>query len=175
MPVELRKRPAPKEPATAPPPTKRGSGAGNTAKKLTEKAKAAVTSKATKDDSVPTAAAEPKSNGTAGTGGKIGVGEKIALDGFGGTLQTNDGQDVTLKDVLDKSLAGIVLFTYPKASTPGCTSTLFCAYVFYLFGYERLTSSYRHHPSMPLPGQLRSNYGRIAINLWTQHGQSQGQ
>jgi len=151
--------------------------------RLAEKAKAAVTNKATKDDSAPTAAAEapitaaaePKPNGTASTGGKIGVGEKIALDGFGGTLQTNDGQDVTLKDLLDKSLAGIVVFTYPKASTPGCTSTLFCAYVLYLLGYERLTSSYRHHTSMPLPGQLRSNYGRIAINLWTQHGQSQGQ
>ncbi|KAJ9498025.1 thioredoxin peroxidase dot5 [Exophiala xenobiotica] len=130
MPVELRKRPAPKEPATAPPPTKRGSGAGNTVERLAEKAKAAVTNKATKDDSAPTAAAEapitaaaePKPNGTASTGGKIGVGEKIALDGFGGTLQTNDGQDVTLKDLLDKSLAGIVVFTYPKASTPGCTT-----------------------------------------------------
>ena len=138
MPVELRKRPAPKEPATAPPPTKRGSGAGNTAKKLAEKAKAAVTSKATKDDSVQTAAeaptttaAEPKTNGTVGTGGKIGVGEKITLDGFGGTLQTNDGQDVTLKELLDKSLAGVVIFTYPRASTPGCKSTLFCAYVWY--------------------------------------------
>jgi len=123
MPVELRKRPAPKEPATAPPPTKRGSGAGNTAKKLAEKAKAAVTSKPTKDDSVQTAAeapttaaAEPKTNGTTG------VGEKITLDGFGGTLQTNDGQDVTLKELLDKSLAGVVIFTYPRASTPGCTT-----------------------------------------------------
>ncbi len=132
MPVELRKRPAPKEPATAPPPTKRGSGAGNTAKKLAEKAKAAVTSKPTKDDSVQTAAeapttaaAEPKTNGTTG------VGEKITLDGFGGTLQTNDGQDVTLKELLDKSLAGVVIFTYPRASTPGCKSTLFCAYVWY--------------------------------------------
>jgi len=129
MPVELRKRPAPKEPATAAPPTKRGSGAGSTAKKLAEKAKAAVTSKATKDDSVQTAAeaptttaAEPKTNGTVGTGGKIGVGEKITLDGFGGTLQTNDGQDVTLKELLEKSLAGIVIFTYPRASTPGCTT-----------------------------------------------------
>ena len=36
------------------------------------------------------------------------------------SAQTNDGDKVTLKKLLDESKSGVVLFTYPKASTPGC-------------------------------------------------------
>lgn len=46
--------------------------------------------------------------------------EKITLDGFGGTIKTHEGADVTLKSLVDESTSGVIIFTYPKASTPGC-------------------------------------------------------
>ncbi|CAK7245071.1 MAG: thioredoxin peroxidase dot5 [Sporothrix thermara] len=49
------------------------------------------------------------------------VGSTIDLEGFGGSIQTNDGTTTTLKELVEASKAGVVLFTYPKASTPGCT------------------------------------------------------
>jgi len=48
------------------------------------------------------------------------AGEKIDLDGFGGEITTNDGDKTNLKSLVEDSEAGVVLFTYPKASTPGC-------------------------------------------------------
>lgn len=48
------------------------------------------------------------------------AGDIVNLDGFGGNLETNDGTTTTLKALLDDSESGVVLFTYPKASTPGC-------------------------------------------------------
>lgn len=48
------------------------------------------------------------------------AGEKIDLDGFGGEIETHEGKKVTLKSLVEESKAGVVLFTYPKASTPGC-------------------------------------------------------
>jgi peroxiredoxin Q/BCP len=54
------------------------------------------------------------------------VGDVVNLNGFGGDFETNDGRKTTLKILVDESKAGVVLFTYPKASTPGCKSTL-CA------------------------------------------------
>jgi thioredoxin-dependent peroxiredoxin len=51
------------------------------------------------------------------------------LGGFGGTISTHDGREVTvaalLKEVAESPGGkgkGLVLFTYPKASTPGCTT-----------------------------------------------------
>jgi peroxiredoxin Q/BCP len=104
MPVELRKRKAPAEPAQPPPAKKKT----NPIKNAVNKAKAAVTSK--KDTS---------SNGTGGAGDSV-VGSSITIEGFGGEVETNDGEKTTLKKLLDASKAGVVLFTYPKASTPGC-------------------------------------------------------
>ncbi|BDD61925.1 hypothetical protein MPDQ_004151 [Monascus purpureus] len=49
------------------------------------------------------------------------VGQTIDLDGFGGEIETNDGTKTTLKALVDASKSGVVLFTYPRASTPGCT------------------------------------------------------
>ncbi|KIV78588.1 hypothetical protein, variant [Exophiala sideris] len=148
MPVELRKRPPPKETATPQPAAKRGSS--STVKKLADKAKAAITGKTEEEngadatapvaepaaqpdipnaETTTTSAAAPvpdiavtKANGSAAGSGKIAVGETLQLDGLGGTVQTNDGKDVTLKELIDQSFAGVVLFTYPKASTPGCTT-----------------------------------------------------
>jgi len=107
MPPELRKRKAPaSEPATAPPAKKKGPVA-----KAIAKVKEAVIG-------------SPKVSKTDGpaTYGKVTVGETIALEGFGGTIETNDGVKTTLKELVDQSKGGVVIFTYPKASTPGCTT-----------------------------------------------------
>ena len=52
--------------------------------------------------------------------GKIEVGQTLDLDGFGGEVETHDGVKVTLKGILDEAKGDVVVFTYPKASTPGC-------------------------------------------------------
>lgn len=49
------------------------------------------------------------------------VGDTIDLDTFGGEIETNDSTKTTLKKLVEESKSGVVLFTYPKASTPGCT------------------------------------------------------
>ena len=105
MPVELRKRKAPAVPPQAPP-----------AKKKAEKAKApavqpakAVSAKAPKN--APNGAKAPT---------KVAVGDIIDLSSFGGEIETHDGDKTTLKKLVDDSDNGVVLFTYPKASTPGC-------------------------------------------------------
>lgn len=59
----------------------------------------------------------------ASKGGKVDVpksGDSIPLEGFGGEVETHDGNKVTLAKLVEESKAGVVLFTYPKASTPGC-------------------------------------------------------
>ena len=99
--VELRKRKAPAEPAPPPAPKKNS----NPIKKAVEKAKEAVTGEPA-----------PATNGS----GKLAVDSIIPLDGFGGEVETHTGEKTTLKKLLDDSKAGVVLFTYPKASTPGC-------------------------------------------------------
>ncbi|TPX06900.1 uncharacterized protein E0L32_002396 [Thyridium curvatum] len=121
MPMELRKRKAP-EPAPAPAPKKTSKVA-----EVAAKVKQAVTGK----KQAKPAAAAATSNGTAkapaaaaaaASSKKPSKGDVIALDGFGGEVETNDGNKVTLKSLVDESKAGVVLFTYPKASTPGCTN-----------------------------------------------------
>lgn len=108
MPRELRKRKAPAtEPAAAPPAKKKGPVA-----KAVEKVKEVITPKAA------------KTNGPAASASKVAVGDVITLEGFGGEIETNDGLKTTLKKLVDESSSGVVLFTYPKASTPGCE---FCA------------------------------------------------
>ncbi|KAI1331868.1 AhpC-TSA-domain-containing protein [Xylariaceae sp. FL0255] len=104
MPVELRKR---KAPAPAPePPAKKQSTVSKAATKVKE---------AVKGKSAP--AAKP----TNGSAKAPVVGGTISLDGFGAEIETQDGTKTTLKALVDESKAGVVLFTYPKASTPGCT------------------------------------------------------
>ncbi|AEO63590.1 16004726-db33-4a42-994b-2f8df9aaff1b [Thermothielavioides terrestris] len=100
MPMELRKRKAP-----APPPAPAAKKPARAAKAASE-AKEKVESKAA-------------ANGAANK--QPAVGDTIALDGFGGEIETNDGTKTTLKALVEESKAGVVLFTYPKASTPGCT------------------------------------------------------
>lgn len=106
MPVELRKRKAP--PPAPEPPAKKTSKVS----KAVSKVKEAVTGKP--DETTTTAPAGPAK------AGKPVVGETVALDGFGGEIETHDGKKTTLKALVDESKSGVVLFTYPKASTPGC-------------------------------------------------------
>ena len=103
MPAELRKRktPAASDPEPAPAAKKQKPVA-----RVVEKVKKA-------------AAAVAKPNGSASSG-KAAVGETINLEGFGSVIETNDGAKTTLKELVDESEAGVVLFTYPAASTPGC-------------------------------------------------------
>ncbi|OBT51323.1 hypothetical protein VE04_07098 [Pseudogymnoascus sp. 24MN13] len=99
MPPVLRKRKAPVEPAPAPP-----------SKKKSPAAKPAAKAKAV---AVPEAkAAVSKTN----------VGDSITLAGFGGEIETQDGEKTTLQKLVEESEKGVVLFTYPRASTPGCTT-----------------------------------------------------
>ncbi|OJI81583.1 thioredoxin peroxidase dot5 [Aspergillus tubingensis] len=93
--VELRKR---KAPAQAP-------AAERKAKKVQE-------STVSRKPDVPKAISDDKAPK---------VGDKLDLDNFGGDIETDEGQKTTLKDLVDASEAGVVLFTYPRASTPGCT------------------------------------------------------
>lgn len=103
MPVELRKR-KPVEPAPAPPAKK------SAAAKAVAKVKEAVTA----------ASHAINTNGTATPPGKPRVGEILTLETFGGEIETNEGKKTSLKQLAEESKAGVVLFTYPKASTPGC-------------------------------------------------------
>lgn len=106
MPVELRKRKAP-PPAPEPP------------KKKAAKAK---TEPKAKEDAKPKKA-EPAPAKTNGAGSKkVTVGDTVDLPTFGGKVTLNDGTETTLAELVEKSGSGVVLFTYPKASTPGCTT-----------------------------------------------------
>jgi peroxiredoxin Q/BCP len=118
--VELRKRkeapPAPEKPAKK--------KTGPKSKKNVEKLEDTVEKVG---NAVPAAAAEVgataagETNGTK-PGGPPKAGDTITLEGFGGEVETQDGKPVTLMQLVDESKAGVVLFTYPKASTPGCKS-----------------------------------------------------
>ncbi|RYP93007.1 hypothetical protein DL770_000881 [Monosporascus sp. CRB-9-2] len=106
MPVELRKRKAP-----APPPAPAPKKQSKTSKVAT-KVKEAVTGKTAESD---------KTNGSSKPAKPV-VGDTITFEGFGGEVETNDGTKTTLKALIEESKSGVVLFTYPKASTPGCTN-----------------------------------------------------
>jgi len=109
MPPELRKRKAPAaESAAAPPAKKKGPVA-----KAVAKVKEAVAPKSK--------AAKTNGEGSSASA-RLAVGDVITLEGFGGEIETNEGTKITLKQLVDESKGGVVLFTYPKASTPGCTT-----------------------------------------------------
>ncbi|KAF2117742.1 thioredoxin-like protein [Lophiotrema nucula] len=121
--VELRKRktppPAPVRPAKkkAAPKTEKTSKVAKAKAVVAEKVEAvkeAVTGKpngeASKDAPAALPASAPK------------VGDSITLAGFGGEIETHDGTKTTLEQLVGDSKGGVILFTYPKASTPGCTN-----------------------------------------------------
>ncbi|KAI1778323.1 AhpC-TSA-domain-containing protein [Hypoxylon cercidicola] len=106
MPVELRKR---KAPAPAPePPAKKQSKVSKVAAKVKQTVKGKPAKSA-------------NANGASKPAKPV-VGDTITLDGFGGEIETSDGDKTTLKALVEESKSGVVIFTYPKASTPGCTN-----------------------------------------------------
>ncbi|THV49055.1 hypothetical protein BGAL_0213g00010 [Botrytis galanthina] len=154
MPVTLRKRPAPAEPPAPAPPAKKKSTVAKSVAKVKETVKKAAEPKATK---AAKAAPASKTNGSKAKAEtkveapaplpqvkaskasaaapapapaattKAVVGETIDLKGFGGEIETNEGEKTTLEKLVSESKNGVVLFTYPKASTPGCTNQV-CAF-----------------------------------------------
>lgn len=142
MPMELRKRKA--STAPPPPPVKRKSTTKvpkaaakvkEAAAKVTEKKEEPEEAKEEEKTEEEPKAEEPKAEESKKTGGKPKVGDVVDLDGFGGEIETNDGEKTTLKKLVDESKSGVVLFTYPKASTPGCTKQV----CFFRDSYEPLT------------------------------------
>lgn len=120
MPVELRKRkeapPAPVRPAKKKAPAK--GKKPETEKTVVEKVQEAVAETVEAVKETVTAAA----NGATSSGIPK-VGDTIDLTSFGGEVETHDGKKTTLATLVEESKGGVVLFTYPKASTPGCTYT----------------------------------------------------
>ncbi|OTA22635.1 hypothetical protein BTJ68_13722 [Hortaea werneckii EXF-2000] len=47
------------------------------------------------------------------------TGDTIPLDNFAAEIETHEGEKTSLQQLVKESKAGVVLFTYPKASTPG--------------------------------------------------------
>ncbi|CVK92392.1 related to DOT5-involved in derepression of telomeric silencing [Fusarium mangiferae] len=140
--MELRKRKA--STAPPPPPVKRKSTTKvpkaaakvkEAAAKVTEKKEEPEEAKEEEKTEEEPKAEEPKAEESKKTGGKPKVGDVVDLDGFGGEIETNDGDKTTLKKLVDESKSGVVLFTYPKASTPGCTKQV----CFFRDSYEPLT------------------------------------
>jgi len=129
--VELRKR---KTPPPAPDrPAKKKTGPKPKAAKLKE----AVEEKVEEAVAAVKGAVSGGATETNGATSAPKVGDVIDLEGFGGTFELQDGKKTTLKELVDESKAGVVLFTYPKASTPGCLRQA-CAF---RDGYSFLTSS----------------------------------
>ena len=114
--MELRKRKAAPAPAPAPAKKSKPTKVAKTAAKVKE----TVKEKAEKVAEVAAAATTTNGSSSSSSSSKPAVGDTITLDGFGGEIETNDGTKTTLKALVDASKSGVVLFTYPKASTPGC-------------------------------------------------------
>lgn len=131
MPVELRKRVAKAPPPAPEPPKKKAAKAKPAAKAEKEVA-------APKKDAAEEKPAAAKPNGaSASSSKKVAVGDTVDLTTFGGEILLNDGTSTTLAELATKSTAGVVLFTYPKASTPGCTTQV----CLFRDAYDELTAA----------------------------------
>ncbi|QSS63868.1 disrupter of telomere silencing protein Dot5 [Histoplasma capsulatum] len=126
--VELRKRKAPAEPPK--PSTKK-------TKKVTKPdAPAAVAAiPRPKKEEALNAEATPVAPSSQKKPPKIG--DTIDLDQIGTNITTHDGAPTTLKSLVEQSASGVVLFTYPRASTPGCTTQV----CLFRDRYDKLTST----------------------------------
>ena len=125
--VELRKRPAP--PPAAPPAKKKAAPKSKSKKEdakaeepVAEEQPAAATDNAAAETAAKEAVAETSAKTSSGPALPPKQGDKVGLESFGGEIETNDGQKTTLAQLVKSSKKGVVLFTYPKASTPGCTT-----------------------------------------------------
>jgi len=122
---ELRKRktppPAPPKPAKK---ERKPKAEKTTDDKSSTSAVVATSTEISSTSAKPPAASATSKTSKATKSGPPQVGDKIDLNGFGGEVEDQDGKKTTLKALVEESQAGIVIFTYPKASTPGCKSTL---------------------------------------------------
>src|ERR1700733_8783427 len=107
MPVQLRERKrVPAATAPLPPPKKRKPTKSSEAKAVDQKPQA-------KDDEPGPVEKEPeapesseKQEALSKTLEPLAVGDSVSLDGFGGEIETNDGQKTTLADLAAKSKSG---------------------------------------------------------------------
>ncbi|RCI16890.1 hypothetical protein L249_1968 [Ophiocordyceps polyrhachis-furcata BCC 54312] len=139
MPVELRKRKAP-QPPPAPAPTTKKQPTTKKKKTTASSKSAAPLSKEAESESDPAPQKEEEKEKDEEKGKeeeeeereketkktqkktKVAVGDVLDLDdNFGGEIEDQDGQKTTLKQLIQDCKTGVVIFTYPKASTPGCT------------------------------------------------------
>lgn len=119
---------------------------------------------AQKSNAESSQAASSSANGTE-KASKIAVGDIIDLDGFGGEVETQDGQKTNLKKLVEESKNGVVLFTYPKASTPGCKSTATSSVdVRVCLGKLKLHHD-RHYPGMPVQRSIYTTHGYRLFHL----------
>ncbi|KZM25233.1 Thioredoxin-dependent peroxiredoxin [Ascochyta rabiei] len=131
--VELRKRktppPAPARPAKkASAPKGKKSASKKTAVEQATEAVSEATAVVTEAVTGAVEAAKEAVNGetkpaaAASSSGPPKAGDTIDFTNFGAEIETQDGKKTTLAKLVEESKGGVVLFTYPKASTPGCTT-----------------------------------------------------
>ncbi|RMJ28337.1 hypothetical protein PHISP_00814 [Aspergillus sp. HF37] len=97
-----------------------------------------VTEKKSRKSQAPAKQPEDRGSGQADSVDRaLNVGDTVSLEGFGGEIEANDGTKTTLRKLVDESDSGVVLFTYPRASTPGCTKQA-CLFRDH---YDQLTST----------------------------------
>lgn len=121
--VELRKR---KTPPPAPVrPAKTSKKAAPEKKAPAEKKTAVGKAKAAVADAVAAVTETVTEAINGATSGPPKVGDTIDLATFGGEIETHEGVKTTLQKLVEESKGGVVLFTYPKASTPGCKKPQF--------------------------------------------------
>jgi peroxiredoxin Q/BCP len=116
--VELRKR---KTPPSAPAPPAKKKAAPKESKVSKAKAAVAEQVEAVKEAVIGTSEANGESAPPASAPK---VGDTIDLSAFGAEVETHDGVKTSFAQILEQSESGVVLFTYPKASTPGCKCKL---------------------------------------------------
>lgn len=126
--VELRKRKAPSQPPSQLP----------------------ATEKKSRKSQAPAKQSENQGSGQADSVDRVlNVGDTVSLEGFGGEVEANDGTKTTLRKLVDESDSGVVLFTYPKASTPGCKFN--CTFLFFPI-FQSLSRMFSIAPAMFLLG-----------------------
>jgi len=121
--VTLRKRKTP-PPAPVRPAKKKAAAPKPAPKAAAEKVSKVAETVKEKVAAVTKTVTDSANGEKATAGGAPVVGDTIDLASFGGEIETNDGTKTTLAKLAEESKAGVVLFTYPKASTPGCESSL---------------------------------------------------
>ncbi|KAM5449628.1 thioredoxin peroxidase dot5 [Microsporum audouinii] len=140
MAPELRKRKAPAPAPVAEPKAKRGTKAGAKAEPKKEPKKAPKEEKKAAEPE-PEAKVEAEKVEEVEDNKPASLvpeeGDVLDLSLFEDEIELNDGTKTSFKALLEESKDGVAVFTYPKASTPGCTRQA-CAF---RDDYTNLTST----------------------------------